>query len=77
VGRVLEVLIHEYLWRKRLQARLLKRTPAPSDRVYPDVSLVRSMILPHKFALDVGCARRTASGTKTESAIRIGTFDAK
>lgn len=77
VGKVLEVSIHEYLSRKLLQAKQLKSIPASSDRVYPDVSFNGPMIFPHKFALDVKCARRTAGGTKTESAITIGTFDAE
>lgn len=77
VGKVLEVSIHEYLSRKLLQAKHLKSIPASSDRVYPDVSFNGPMIFPYKFALDVKCARRTAGGAKTESAITIGTFDAE
>lgn len=77
VGRVIEVSIHEYLLRKLLQAKQLKWTPASSDRVYSGVSLNGSVTFAHKCALDVGCARRTASGTKTEPAITSGTFAAE
>jgi hypothetical protein len=77
VGKVLEVSIHEYLSRRLLQQKQLKWIPASSDRIYPDVSFNGPMIFPNKFALDVKCARRSANGKKTESAITIGTFDAE
>jgi hypothetical protein len=77
VGKVVEITIHEHLSRKLLQQRQLKSIPASSDRVYPDVSFNGPMIFPNKFALDVKCARRSANGKKTESAITIGTFDAE
>jgi hypothetical protein len=35
------------------------------------------MIFPHKFALDIKCARRQKNGAMTKSAITIGTFDAE
>lgn len=77
VGKVLEVSIHEYLSRKLLQQKQLKWIPASSDRVYPDVSFNGPMIFPHKFALDVKCARRSRDKKRTKSAITIGTFDAE
>ena len=77
VGKVLEVSIREYLARKLIRTRDLLSIPASSDRVYPDVSFNGPMIFPHKFALDVKCARRTPGGKRTESAITIGTFDAE
>jgi Restriction endonuclease EcoRV len=76
VGKVLEISIHEYLARRLLQVPQLKWIPASSDRVYPDVTFNGPLIHPHRFALDVKCARRAASGERTASAITIGTFDA-
>ncbi len=73
VGKVLEVTIHEHLSRKLLQARQLKSIPASSDRVYPDVSFNGPMIFPHKFALNVKCARRMVGGTKTECPVQAST----
>ena len=77
VGKVLEVSINEYLSRRLLLTRELRWIPASSDRVYPDITFNGPLISPHRFALDVKCARRHASGTKTKSAISIATFDAE
>jgi hypothetical protein len=77
VGKVLEVSIHEYLSRRLLAVSRLKVIPASSDRVYPDLTFDGPLIYPHRFALDVKCARRAESGVGTTSAITIGTFDAE
>ncbi len=76
IGKVLEISIQEYLARRLLQVPQLKSIPASSDRVYPDVTFNGPLINPHRFALDVKCARRDGSGERTVSAITIGTFDA-
>ena len=75
VGKVLEGSINEYLFRRLLRVTNLRSIPASSDRVYPDFTFNGPLIFPHRFALDVKCARRR--GNKTESAITIGTFDAE
>ncbi len=77
VGKVLEVSINEYLSRRLLQVPNLRWIPASSDRVYPDITFNGPVIFPNRFGLDVKCARRTSDGTKTESAITIGTYDAE
>jgi len=77
VGKVLEISINEHLQRRLLQESELGSIPASSDRVYPDVSFSGPLVFPHKFALDVKCARRNQAGLRTESPITIGTFDAE
>lgn len=77
VGKVLEISLNEYLSRRLLQVNDLKWIPASSDRVYPDITFEGPLIFPSRFALDVKCARRAKGGSKTESAITIGTYDAE
>jgi hypothetical protein len=77
IGKVLEVSIHEYLARRLLQVTDLNSIPASSDRVYPDITFQGPLIFPHRFALEVKCARRASGGRVTTSAITIGTFDAE
>jgi len=75
VGRVLEVSLKEYLHRKLLQMKDLKWI-AGGERTYPDLTFNGPLISPNRFAVDVKCARRAERGTRTQSAITIGTFDA-
>lgn len=77
VGKILEVSMEEYLQRRLIQVTNLQVIPASSDRVYPDFSFSGPLISPHRFALDVKCARVREDGIKTESQITIGTFDAE
>src|SRR5215216_6479458 len=77
VGKVIEISINDYLRRRLLEIPSLDSIQASSDRVYPDVSFSGSLINPHRFALDIKCARVDKKGDKTESAITIGTFDAE
>jgi hypothetical protein len=77
VGKVLEVSIKEYLSRQLLQVNDLRCIAASSDRTYPDFTFNGSLIHPHRFAVDLKCARRKDNGTHTRSPITIGTFNAK
>lgn len=79
VGKVLEVSIKHHLDRHLLAEKLsdLRCIAASSDRIYPDFTFNGPLIHPHRFAVDIKCARRTDGGTKTLSAITIGTFDAE
>ncbi|MFP3939831.1 MAG: type II restriction endonuclease [Thermoanaerobaculia bacterium] len=79
VGKVLEVSIKHHLARHLLSEKLsdLRCISASSDRTYPDFTFNGPLIHPHRFAVDIKCARRTAGGKKTRSAITIGTFDAE
>ena len=77
IGKVVEVTIIEHLKRRLLTTSDLDVLAASSDRVYPDLTFTGSRIAPHRFGLDVKCARRNKSGKRTQSAISIGTFDAE
>jgi hypothetical protein len=77
IGKVLEVTLKAYLWKRLLTVTNLHVLDASSDRMYPDFSFSGSMIQPYIFALDVKCARMTKDAKKTQSSISIGTFDAE
>ena len=75
IGKILELSIKEYLHRKLVQVKQLRWMPG-GERTYPDLTFNGPAIFPNRFAVDVKCARRTTAGTRTQSAITIGTFDA-
>lgn len=75
VGKVLEVSIKEYLHRRLLETRDLKWISG-GERAYPDLTFNGPLIHPHRFAVDVKCARRGKRGDRTAYPITIGTFDA-
>lgn len=77
VGKIVESSLISHLHRRLLLASQLESIPATSDRVYPDITFSGPAIAPHRFAVDIKCARRTEAGDKTKSAIAIGTFDAE
>jgi hypothetical protein len=77
VGKVLEISIKHFLGRRLLQVDDLKCISASSDRTYPDFTFNGSLIHPHRFAVDIKCARRDGRGDKTSYAIAIGTYDAE
>ena len=77
IGKVLEVSIKHYLRRRLLQVNNLVCIPASSERTYPDFTFNGSLIHPHRFAVDLKCARRDEKGRRTSSAITIGTYDAE
>jgi hypothetical protein len=74
VGKILEVSLKEYLHRHLVQVKSL-RWVSGGERTYPDLTFNGPVIHPHRFAVDVKCARRSSS-KRTKSAITIGTFDA-
>jgi hypothetical protein len=75
VGKVLEVSLKEYLHRRLLKVKELKWVSG-GERAYPDLTFNGPLIHPHRFAVDVKCARRAAGKGRTEYPITIGTFDA-
>lgn len=77
VGKVLEVSIKEFLARGLLQVNDLRCIAASSDRTYPDFTFDGSLVHPHRFAVDIKCARRARSGDKVSYPITIGTFNAQ
>jgi hypothetical protein len=77
VGKVLEISIKHFLRRRLLQVTDLECISASSDRTYPDFTFNGSLIHPHRFAVDIKCARRTSRGNKTSYPITIGTYDAE
>jgi hypothetical protein len=80
VGKVVEVTIKRHLARHLLDVNLTELThiPASSDRTYPDFTFDGPLIHPHRFAVDIKCARRNPKNPdKTMSAITIGTYDAE
>lgn len=76
IGKILELSIKEYLHRKLVQVKNLRWMPG-GERTYPDLTFNGPTIFPNRFAVDVKCARRNTTGTRTQSAITIGTFDAE
>ena len=77
VGKVLEISVKHYLRRHLLQVSNLVCIPASSDRTYPDFTFNGQLIHPHRFAVDLKCARRSKRGDRTDYPITIGTYDAE
>ncbi len=75
VGKVLELSVKEYLQKKLLQVPQL-HFASGGERSYPDLTFHGDALGPHRWAVDVKCARRDKSGKKTESRITIATYDA-